>query len=157
LCLGHELTGEVTISLEYLEDMLDVDGIKVYAFQTNEYVTAALNLQRNAWTDVSYGDNQVSGHINAQSDGIFQFAAPYSSGWKAYVDGEEVEVFKSGVKYLGIELTAGEHDIRFEYTTPGIVPGTVLSCMFLMILGIWFMQEHNLFEKMCARKSKEKK
>lgn len=157
LCLGHELTGEVTISLEYLEDILDVDGIKVYAFQTNEYVTAALNLQRNAWTDVSYGDNQVSGHINAQSNGVFQFAAPYSSGWKAYVDGEEVEVFKSGVKYLGIELTAGEHDIRFEYTTPGIVPGTVLSCMFLMMLGIWFMQEHNLFEKMYTRKPKEKK
>ena len=156
MCLGHNLVGETTITIEYLEDILDVDGIKLYAFQTNEYVTAAQNLMNNAWDSVDYDYNWISGTMNAKFDGVFQLAVPYSSGWKAYVDGKEVEVFKSGVKYMGIEITTGEHDIRFEYTTPGIIPGTVLSIMCLMMLFVWFMHEHGLFERMYTQSRNKK-
>lgn len=156
LCLGHELVGEVSINLEYMEDILDVDGIKVYAFQTNEYVTSAQKLQNNSWNNVTYGENKIAGSIDAHFDGVFQLAVPYSSGWTAYVDGEEVEVFKSGVKYMGIELTEGAHEIRFEYSTPGLIPGTVLSVMFMMLLFVWFMQERGLFERMYTQSRNHK-
>ena len=138
-----------------MEDILDVDGIRVYAYQTNEYVTSAMQLMNNAWTNVKYDTNWISGTMNAQFDGVFQLAIPYSTGWTAYVDGEEVEVFQSGIKYIGISLTEGEHDIRFEYTTPGIIPGTVLSVMGAMMAVIWWMQEHNLFEKMYTPRKKK--
>ena len=148
LCLGHNLAGEVTISLNYMEDILDVDGIRVYAYQTNEYVTSVMQLMNNAWTNVQYDTNWVSGTINAQFDGVFQLAIPYNSGWQAYVDGKEVEVFQSGVRYMGILLSEGEHEIRFKYTTPGITTGTVLSIAALMVAFVYWMYECGLLNRM---------
>lgn len=147
LCLGHNLTGEVTISLNYMEDILDVDGIRVYAYQTNEYVTSAMQLMNNAWTDVEYDTNWISGTMNAQFSGVFQLAIPYSTGWTAYVDGEEVEVFQSGVKYMGISITEGEHDIVFKYTTPGITSGAILSAIALMTAFVYWMYERGLLDR----------
>ena len=156
LCLGHQLTGATQITLEYPADQLALEGIKVYACQTNEYVTAAQELCNNAWTNMQYSDNWIAGTMNAQQDGIFQLAIPYSTGWKAYVDGQEVPVFTSGIQYMGIQLSKGEHNIRFEYKTPGLVQGTVLSCMSMMMLFVWFAQEHGLFERMYTQSRNHK-
>lgn len=156
VCLGHQLTGEAQITLEYRENQIDLEGIKVYACQTNEYVTAAQELCNNAWTNVQYGDNWISGTINANQNGVFQLAIPYSTGWTAYVDGEKVSVFTSGVQYMGIELSKGSHEIHFEYSTPGLVHGTVLSVFCMMVLFVWFMQEHGLFARMYTQSRNRK-
>lgn len=153
VCLGHKLAGQSTITIDYLPEYLEIGDIKVYAMQTSEYVTAAMKLRDNAWTNVEYSkrgnrNSFVSGTLTASQPGVFQIAVPYSNGWKAYVDGEEVPVFASGVKYMGIDVSAGQHDILFEYSTPGLITGTVLSAMFMIMLFVWFLYEHGIFERM---------
>lgn len=152
VCLGHKLTGKVTIKIYYIDKFLDVEGISLHAMQTSEYATSAQKLMQNSWSNVAYSQrgsngNFISGTINAKNDGVFQLAVPYHTGWKAYVDGKETEVFPSGVKYMGINVTAGEHNIRFEYVTPGLIPGAIISVLSLICLLIWFAYEHEFFAK----------
>lgn len=161
-CLGHQLVGKTTVVLDYLSKYIEVGEVKLYAMQTSEYYTSANKLMQNSMENIEYskrGDDKtfISGTINVAEDGVFQLAVPYSTGWSAYVDGEKVETFVSGVKYIGINLEAGNHELRFEYETPGLIHGVVLSSMFIMLLIVWGMQEHNMFERIFTPRTKRKK
>lgn len=147
LNLGSKLCGETTITIDNKKVDCQADNIKLYACSTSQYVTSVKDLMNNSWTNVEYSDaqdgtNYIAGHINANEDGVFQLAVPYDSGWKAYVDGEEVDIFACGVKYMGINLTAGEHDIRFEYTTPGLLIGAIVSIISILIVAVWLLIEY---------------
>lgn len=159
VCLGHQLAGDTTIDIIYLPEYVALNNIKLYAMQTSEYTTSALKLKESAWQNVEYskrGDNSsfISGTVTTETNGVFQVAVPYSSGWKAYVDGQEVPVFVSGIKYMGIEVSAGKHEIRFEYSTPGLITGTVLSTIFIMLLLVWSLHERGIFERIYTPKRK---
>ena len=159
VCLGHKLSGQTTITIKCLSDSLKLGNIKLYGMQTSEYVTSALNLKNSAWTDIKYskrgsGNNIISGKLNAQTNGVFQLAVPYSRGWKAYVDGNRVETFTSGVKYIGINVEQGEHDIQFKYETPGLRIGIILSSISLTILLVWTCIENKNNIKRMLSKSK---
>lgn len=58
------------------------------------------------------------------------FSVPNDSGWTATVDGEETEIVDSCGMML-IHVPEGTHDIRFEYTTPGLAAGAALSLLSL--------------------------
>ena len=73
---------------------------------------------------------------------MLQIAVPYSTGWTAYVDGEQVDTFVSGIKYIGIDVSAGEHEMRIEYHTPGIGYGFAFSATAFFALVLWFAFEY---------------
>ena len=54
-------------------------------------------------------------------------AIPYSSGWKASVDGRETEIYQANGMYMGIPVSAGDHKIELTYTTPGLKIGIMIS------------------------------
>ena len=81
----------------------------------------------NVLKDVEYGNDYITGNTNTKDDGILQIATSYSEGWKAYVDNKEVEVLKVNEAFIGIELEAGIHNVRFEYETPYLKLGIIFS------------------------------
>ena len=52
---------------------------------------------------------------------------------KATVNGKEVPVIKSNVGFMAVECESGHNDIRFTYTTPGLLEGLGLSLVFVAI------------------------
>lgn len=143
--LGHQMSGETTINIGFYSQYLKVDGIKLFAMPVAEYDTAAKQLESNLMYDVQYDDTKdayIAGKVNATKDGVLQLAIPYSDGWKAYVDGEEVDTFTCGIKYIGINVAAGEHEVRFEYTTPGFDWGIMLSVSAMFAMMLWFLLEY---------------
>ncbi len=85
---------------------------------------------------------QLSGTINAVEDGLFYTSIPYVAGWRAYVDGEEVEITPVGDAMLAFKLSAGEHTIDLKYSPEGFKAGIVISLLglfifILMILAVW--------------------
>ena len=88
-------------------------------------------------TGVTLGRDSLSGRIAVGGDRVLQIAVPYSDGWRAWVDGAEQPVFRCGGMYMGLNLTAGEHEIEMRYTTPLLVPGAVVSLSALaLFLGL---------------------
>lgn len=60
------------------------------------------------------------------------FSVPYDDGWTATVNGEPVEVEQVNVGFMAVKAPAGENVIRFEYHTPGLTEGSVISGVALI-------------------------
>ena len=85
---------------------------------------------------------RLSGTINAVEDGLFYTSIPYVTGWRAFVDGEEVEITPVGDAMLAFKLSAGEHTIDLRYSPEGFKLGIIVSVLglvifILMILAVW--------------------
>lgn len=87
---------------------------------------------------VSFGTNSMDVHVDealrdgsAADDGArYVFVSiPYSSGWSASLDGEPVDILRANVGFMAVEVDSGEHELRFSYVTPGMVPGLVCSLL----------------------------
>ena len=78
-------------------------------------------------------DDHISGKITAEKDGLFYTSIAYSSGWKAYVDGEEVEITPVGDALVAFPLSAGTHEIELKYMPEGLIPGIIITILALLI------------------------
>lgn len=98
-----------------LDDMLDVD---VRRFDTKT--------------------NAVETEITLDGDKIVCFSIPYSKGWKAYIDGEAVELYRCNIQYMAVAAHKGEHLIELRYETPLLKVGTGLSLAgSAVLLFLW--------------------
>lgn len=84
--------------------------------------------------NVIIGTNEITGTIMTEEQEWLFMSIPYSIGWRAFVDGEETEVLQANIGFSAIAVPGGEHEIRFEYRTPGIVAGAVISMLSAITL-----------------------
>ena len=105
---------------------LDVYGIPMEGFKEK-----IQGLRENTLKSIAFGTDYVRGKITLSSDKLLCLATPFSTGWRAYVDGHEVEVHCVNERYPGIVVPEGTHKIRFRYHMPYKKEGFLLS-----ILGI---------------------
>lgn len=69
----------------------------------------------------------------------------YKKGWKAYIDGNESEIYKTNYVLRGIVIPAGKHEIKFEFKPDSYRKGvpiaiTASGIIWLLLLGnIFFM------------------
>jgi len=64
------------------------------------------------------------------------FSVPFHPGWKAYLDGMQTPIQKVNIGFMGVLVSPGEHDVRFEYHTRGKVSGIALSIMGLFLFVV---------------------
>ena len=67
------------------------------------------------------------------------FSIPHDNGWKAFVDGNETEILTINGGLMGIIVPAGESQIEFEFTTPGLKIGIIISAISLSALAIYYI------------------
>jgi hypothetical protein len=61
----------------------------------------------------------------------------YYPGWRAFVDGHEVHIWRTDYLFRGVEVPAGEHTIRFEFSPLSFRVGLVISIIsFLLVLTL---------------------
>lgn len=80
---------------------------------------------RDALRGISLAGGTLRTEAELQKEQILYCAIPYSEGWKAWIDGEEQQVFNANLMGLGIRVPAGYHEIVFRYTTPLLKAGLV--------------------------------
>lgn len=86
-------------------------------------------------TDISYdGANHFSGNITTKDERILTIPFTYSKGWKATDNGKNVKIMKVNGMFCGLYLKPGKHNIRLNYTTPGLKIGACISVVSLIIL-----------------------
>jgi hypothetical protein len=88
-----------------------------------------------------YGNTRVTIKASANGAGVLVLADSYYPGWKVFVDGREGRILRANHFFRGVELSAGEHEVCFEYTpwsfTAGLwISGITLSLMVLATLAI---------------------
>lgn len=127
---------KANISLTYKEGKTDAIPVRVYTCTDAEYYEVYEKLAANQMENVKENGNRVSGTIHADEDGTLLMTIPYDRGWKVLVDGKEVETYAVGTALLGIDLTAGDHEIDMTFTPDGLWLGTAATLICLMLFFI---------------------
>jgi len=70
------------------------------------------------------------------------FSVPWDEGWSAAVNGEPALIEKVNVGFMAVRVPAGSAEIRFDYRTPGLMKGLMISgagsailLLYLLIAG----------------------
>lgn len=98
----------------------------------DEYIS---NINRGI--EIKIDGNMVSGEIKSAGDEYVCLAIPYSEGWTATVDGQEVDIHRVNEMYMGVEVGPGNHVIEFRYHTVLLAEGAAVSAAStLLAVGV---------------------
>ena len=86
-----------------------------------------------------YKDEVVTADVKASGNNFLFFGDSYvPTGWNAYVDNNETEIYRTNHGYMGIIVPAGQHKIEFRYAPESFYISKYLA-LFLssaVVLGL---------------------
>lgn len=129
----------------------DVDQYKAYlqpyedssAFYTSEYNQSGYlkdceDRRATAASSFSHDNHGFSATISLPKENLVFFSVPYEKGWSASVNGQPAKIVKTNVGFMSVLCPAGENvSIRFEYKTPGLSTGAIISLISLLIFVVY--------------------
>ena len=139
--LGETKEGQVvTIKLHFYEGYSPDGTLSVYTSKLNHSsltsMRAALMVKPLGITEL--GEDYLKGEVNIGAGEMLYTSIPYDEGWKAYVDGEEVETKKIANALLALEMPPGKHEVELRFTPPGRNKGFIVSAVcWLIYIFIW--------------------
>lgn len=93
-------------------------------------------------------DTRIEGTIDVKEDGLFYTSIAYDKGWRAFVDGEEVEITPVCDALVAFKLDAGHHDIQLKYCPAGFVPGVIITFVSIaLLIGLYVLSKKTSFMK----------
>ena len=75
--------------------------------------------------------------IDAKRDELVLYTVPWSKGFTASIDGETVPIEKVYGGLCAVYVPQGDHTVRFDYTTPGLKEGAVVSAAAAVIMILY--------------------
>lgn len=111
---------------------------------TEKFVSTLEKIQEKG-VDIEVNGRHASASVDLKEDQVLMTTIPYDKGWRAYVDGEEVEIPTFKDAFLTIPLVAGKYTVELVYFPYGmrlglwIAGGSVL--LFLAII-FWLRKKH---------------
>ena len=133
--------------------------IKANSFDPKEVAfvhNKALSVEKPDSTTFSkilkYNDEHLLLDVNASGSNFMFFGSTYMSGkadykifklptgWKAFIDDNETEIFQTNHGFMGIVVPKGKHKVEFTYAPKSfyISKFIVLSLSFLSLIGLVF-------------------
>ncbi len=85
----------------------------------------------------SFSPEHVSYDATTSADGFLVMSEIYEPGWKAYLDGDEVEIYPTDVALRGIALPAGDHIVHLRYEPASLRVGFGVSLLaHALLVGV---------------------
>ena len=81
--------------------------------------------------------NRVELRTRADAPAVLVLGENYYPGWRAEVDGREAEVLRVNYNLRGVEVPAGEHEVRFTYRPRSLTFGVLVTLVTLAGLLLW--------------------
>lgn len=141
--LGYSQQERNTITLSFSETgTYSYSGIDVIA-QPMDFLRERVEiLKENMLEQVNISENKISGTIALNKEKVLCLSVPYSSGWRCFIDGKEVELLQGNIMYMGVLVPEGTHRVELQYETPYLKAGLLIS-----IVGFGLFVLFLVFEK----------
>lgn len=123
---SEEPITSVTITLPS-RGIYKMEKLSVSCVPRDDYAEKIAHLKEDTLENMVLGTDQVTGTLSLDETKILVMAIPYAKGWSAWVDGEPTEVLRANLRYMGILVPEGEHEIEFRYSMPFKKAGMALS------------------------------
>ncbi|MDT5269448.1 MAG: hypothetical protein QOH49_1634 [Acidobacteriota bacterium] len=82
--------------------------------------------------------NRVDVKTKADVTSILVLAENHYPGWRAYLDGQAVGVLRVNYNQRGVQVPAGEHEVRFVYRPKSVMIGAIVSLLTAFLLILWW-------------------
>jgi len=89
---------------------------------------------------IDYAPDEMTFSVTSDAAGIMMLSEIYDTGWRALVDGEEVDLLVADHALRAVPLPAGEHRVELRYDPLSLRAGLVISGLTgLAMLGTWLV------------------
>ncbi len=85
--------------------------------------------------------------IKLDKESLVFFSVPYSEGFTAYVNGNKTEIDKVYDGLCAVRVPQGDNEIVFEYETPGLKVGFVITMVSAMLLSGYILLYNRFVKK----------
>lgn len=144
--LGYDELPKQSITMSFSHiGTYHMDTIQVLCQPMDHYIEQISALRKDVLQEIDMHYNPeigevsatglITGRITLDEPKILCLTIPYSTGWKAWVDGEPRPLMRGNIMFTALELEPGAHDIRLEYCTPGLLAGTAISAGGVLLLA----------------------
>jgi uncharacterized membrane protein YfhO len=76
--------------------------------------------------------------VDAPSGGFLRVSGTWDEGWRAAVDGHGVPVRRADGIFRGVVVPAGQHTVRFAYSSPDAERGLRLAAAASLVVVVLF-------------------
>lgn len=115
------------------------------------YVSDAAQRAATASYATSYDSHGFTVQIELERENLVFFGVPYDEGFTAYVDGVETEIIRVSGGMMAVLAQQGDHTITFDYKTPGLHFGALVSMVCLLVLAAYMLTAYYLNKKRGAK------
>lgn len=135
ISLGVLNKGEtVKIAIPYTQGTSGNCNLWVCGLDQELFEQGISALADESYNITDFNTSDITGTITAKQDGTMYTSIPYEDGWTAYVDGKQVEINPlANNAMVSVDLTAGEHTVRFKYVPKGFALGAVICIVAIII------------------------
>lgn len=92
-----------------------LEGKNVFIECSDCVIKSGFNSQGEIFLEEK-NNNLVRLKVNSPIDNYLIFSENYLPGWRAFINGQEIEIYYANSVYMGIFVPAGEHEILFRYS-----------------------------------------
>lgn len=153
LYLGYSAKGYTSCTLTFPQKgTFILDDLEIWCQPMDHYAEQIEALRAESLENVETNWRGLTGTISVSKDKFLCFSIPYDKGWTAYVDGEKANLVQANIGFMGVELSAGDHDIELKYWPPGLTTGIALSCIGLIGMAGMIVYTRKIKRKGMAKK-----
>ena len=148
--IGESINIKLTLAKENL--YLKNDEYYLYYLNVTALKTAMEKLSQNQYQIENYSEDRLDGTITTSGENAtIQTTIPYDEGWKVYVDGNPVEIYKTFDALIAFDIeNEGAHTLKMVYSPTPITIGGVISGISLIVFIAICVVENQLKKKKSA-------
>ena len=100
-----------------------------------EFTEHCYDRAASACSSFSFEKNGFHAETEMDKDNLLLFSIPYDKGFTVRVDGVKAEAERADYGLTAIFVPKGRHEISMTYRPPGLIPGSILSLLALLLLA----------------------
>jgi len=94
-------------------------------------------LRNTSAIEFSHDKKGFSATVIRDKENLVFFSVPFENGWSATVNGQSAEIIKANKGFMAVKVPAGTSNIRFNYMTPGLNKGLMITIISFALLLIY--------------------
>ncbi len=103
------------------------------------FVSDCINRNREASYYFEPTDTGFISKIKLSKENLVFYSVGYDEAFKAYVDGNEVEIEKVFDGLCAVRVSEGDHTVEFKYSVKGLSAGTIISTVCTVLFAAYIV------------------
>lgn len=114
-----------------------ISEVKFYSQDADTYYAdikeAIDKLNGKALQVENFSELHIEGQIECDQEMMLATSIPYDEKWHVYVDGEQVDIMKVNIGFIGAKLSSGRHKVDIRYESNSWIYDNKFKCTGIVI------------------------